>query len=368
MHRAACPPPWLALLACVAIGGVAFVFRACEPEYAHSAPRLAWVGDAYVTVWEEVDGDTSILQSARFSGTGAKRSRASGSVIWRSAELQSRPRLAGGDHSALVVALEGPNPDPDPNEDRSDPLRFLTVLALGADGRGLGSPRRVELADRICGSPAWDGTQFIVGFAYRMRHFSNDRILQLASISPQGALLHSETIASGQFSGCAVARLDRVLAMVVVVEHARRYSLVAYFVDVESFEEVGERVTVAEAQERVPWPELVAGRASWTAAYSGADGKVRIVQFDQRGVRSARTLDEVDPDTMSLGVNAVGAFVSWHSGGHLRLRGVDAGRTFSLGRARRTQTAAAGHDSECAIASSDGKRAVLSRLTSTCPR
>jgi hypothetical protein len=46
--------------------------------------------------------------------------------------------------------------------------------------------------------------------------------------------------------------------------------------------------------------------------------------------------------------------VSWHDRSEIRLRGVDAGRTHSLERAPRSETAAIGYRDECVVAWSDG--------------
>ena len=368
MHCGACRPPWFALAACVMIGLVVRI-RACDPEYPHSAPRIVWVDDGYVALWAEHDGKTTVLQAARSSGTGAKRSRLAGRAVWRSEELQSQALLAGGDKTALVVALEGPEPDPDPEEDRSDPSRFLTVLPLGADGRALGMPRSLGHADRICASPTWDGARFVVAFAYRMRHFGDDWVLQLGGISSVGVLEHTQRIASGYFGGCALARRGEELAVVVAVHdrQTQRYALLAYFVDARDHVLLGEPLVVARDEERAAWPQVVAERDGWAASFAGAHDEARLVRFDRGGVRDARTLDGVDADTMSLGTNATGVFAAWHADGRVRLRGLDGGGTRSLARAARTDTTAVGHDRECAIAWSDRKGALLSRVPSPCP-
>jgi len=361
--------PWLGVLACVSLAGVARI-HACAPDDPRTAPRLVWVGDGYVAIWEGRDGDLSVVRAAKLSATGAKRTRAVGRTVWRSDELQSRAMLAGGDKTALVVALEGPDPDPDPDEDRSDPLRFLAALPLGADGRELGAPRTFGLADRICASPTWDGARFAVGFAYRMRYFGDDWSLHLAGITADGRSARDHLIASGDFRGCAVARHGDVLAVVVAVEDrtTRRYSIVAYLVGTRDYELLGRPLVLVDGEERSPWPEVVAERDGWAVSFADDAGVVRLVRFDRDGVRGAAKLDRVDAKTMSLGSNATGAFVAWHASGQIRVRSVDGGGgTRSVGRAPRTETAAAGHDGECAIAWDDGKGAVIAR-TPSCSR
>jgi hypothetical protein len=345
------------------------ITHTCEPEYPHTAPRLVRVGDGYVAVWEKLTKTGTTLQSARFSATASTggSQRAAGRTIWDSDELQSRPMLAGGDQSALVLALEGPDPDPDPDKDREDPPRFLTTLALGPDGRELGPRRTFGMTDRICSSPTWDGQQFLVGVAYRLRRFGSDTVLHLASFSADGVALSEQRVAAGAFWGCAVARHGDVTAVVVTVENSetRGYSIVAYLVD-----DVGVHgpVVIVPNEERMPWPDVVSDPAGgWAIAYASRDEAARFVRFDRGGVRDAKVLDGVDGDTMSLGSNASGVFVAWHERGKIRLRGIDSNRTRSIDRASRAETAAIGAGRECAIAWSDGKDkyAFLSRVT--CP-
>jgi hypothetical protein len=354
--------PWRGLLVCALLGGVARI-HACAPEYPQSAPRLAWVGDGYLAVWADRDGDMDVVRAAKLSATGAKRTRGAGRAVWRTDELQSRPLLAGGGETALVVALEGPDPDPDPDEDRSDPLRFLAALPLGADGRELGEPRTFELADRICATPTWDGARFAVGFGYRMRYFGDDWLLQLAGITADGRTARTHLIASGDFGGCAVARHGDALAIVVTVEDrtTRSYSIRAYLVGTRDYELLGPPLVLVDGEERPLWPDVVAERDGWAVSFADHAGVVRLVRFDHSGVRGATQLDGVDPNTMSLGSDAVGAFVAWHARGKIRVRSVDGGSPRSLGRASRTETDATGHDGECAVAWSDGKDAVISR-------
>jgi hypothetical protein len=359
-------PPWISLATLIAIGVAA---TTCEPEYPHTAPRLVRVGDGYVAVWEKLEKNGTTLQAAQFSATASARGsqRGKGRTIWDSDELQSRPMLAGGDQSALVLALEGPNPDPDPDKDREDPPRFLTTLALGPDGRELGPRRTYGMTDRICSSPTWDGEQFLVGVAYRLRGFGGGTVLHLESFSADGVAQSEQRIAAGAFWGCAVARHGDVTVVVVTVENPERrgYAIAAYFVGERGVE--GPLVIVPK-EERMPWPDVVSDPAGgWAIAYANKDEAVRVVRFERDGVRDSNTFDDVDSDTMSLGSNARGVFVSWHERGKIRLRGIDASKTRSLESASRAETAAVGFGDECAIAWSDGKDkyAHLSRVT--CP-
>jgi hypothetical protein len=158
-----------------------------------------------------------------------------------------------------------------------------------------------------------------------------------------------------------------VTALVVTVENpeTRDYAIAVYFVDASG---VTGPLAIVPHEERMPWPDIVSDPAGgWAIAYATKDDAARLVRFDRSAVRDSKSLDGVDSDTMSLASNAEGVFVSWHAGGRIRLRSVDASKARALDHASRAETAAVGYGRECAIAWSDGKDkyAFVSRVA--CP-
>jgi hypothetical protein len=72
MHLVEWRAPWRGLLVCALLGGMARI-DACAPEYPQSAPRLAWVGDGYLAVWADRDGDLDGEERALWPDVVAER-------------------------------------------------------------------------------------------------------------------------------------------------------------------------------------------------------------------------------------------------------------------------------------------------------
>jgi hypothetical protein len=199
-----------------------------------------------------------------------------------------------------------------------------------------------------------------------LRRFGSDTVLHLASFSADGVAQSEQRIAAGAFWDCAVAQQADVTALVVTIENpkSRDYAIAAYFVDAAG---VHGPLELRPHEPRMPWLDVVSDPAGgWAIAYATDDG-VQLVRFDRGGVREVKSLDGVDGDTMSLGATGADLFVSWHERGKIRLRNIAGDRTRTVGRASRTQTAAVGVGTDCAVAWSNGRDKYAFMSLVACP-
>jgi len=327
--------------------------RACDRDDIASAPALAWDGSGYLVAWDTFDGRDEVIHTHRFAMPPARPTSSAGHVVVRDPEIRSRPLVVAGRDGALLVYTEGPDPDDDPDNDRSAPPRWLAGASLDRDGNLAASPRRIgdHLADGTCGAPVWNGEAFVIGYRQNRGSFGVASV-DLAFVDQRGVTRADTNVSSQQVTWCALAARDDVLAVAFSAWDEPHHNHIGIdFVSAKTGVRIGTTLWLPNPFAS-GYRGLVAAKDGWAVLYARSDGIGRVVPFDRVGVHDSIELPrDVDISTMSLGANDRGLFVAWVDGGSVHARslerdGVDArGRAPSAGK---TQTI--GHGATCAVA------------------
>jgi hypothetical protein len=339
----------------VLVGGA--VSRTCgddELKY-YPRPAMLWDGRMYAMAWiaskGEDDGRRGTMYIRRVPAGGARAANAETTsvAVYKDDDLQDPQLVQVGD--GFVALATRPREGADHPQERD-----IVSVPLDRTGHVSGKPTFSWSlhANRFCRASGSSGDRGFVGLgkaATSHRHpYDYLFALALDRNGEQGSVWLLDTNLGGD--RCALASRGDLLAVAWTNAGSRRMMYLGFLGLRDGMQVPPELELRADAHVDA----IVPYHDDWAVLYLGDEKPNRLhvaLAHTTKGIY--RTYDlppDVDSDTVDLGVNTRGHFVTWHTRGKVHIRGLEAGAAHLIQRstAPPTPTRAVGHGEQCAVA------------------